>query len=121
MHAPACNQGPHEGMFLFRMVPCSVASPSTTTDIHKCLLVIFQWLRDEVAAWHAQQHPHVARLFGLIRLDDGSGSGNDGDDVWLGMVSSWCENGTIMQYLVKHPLADRLRLVRTLPSVFLFG
>ena len=57
----------------------------------------------EVKAWHRLDHPHVARLHGIVQLPN-----------TIAMVSSWCENGTIVRYLrEKNPNANRLQLVRS--------
>lgn len=55
----------------------------------------------EVKAWHCLEHPNVARLHGIVQLPN-----------TIAMVSSWCENGTIVKYLREtNPGANRLRLV----------
>jgi hypothetical protein len=62
---------------------------------------VIQRLNDEVVAWYRLQHPHIAQLFGVVQLKD-----------TIGMVSSWCEKGTISNYLAANPSADRLKLVQ---------
>lgn len=55
----------------------------------------------EVKAWHRLEHPNVARLHGIVQLPN-----------TIAMVSSWCENGTIVKYLREtNPEANRLQLV----------
>lgn len=52
-------------------------------------------------AWHRLDHPHIARLYGVMQMPN-----------TLAMVSPWCEYGTIVAYLKeKDPGADRLQLV----------
>lgn len=60
-----------------------------------------QRLMKEVKAWHRLEHPNVARLHGIVQLPN-----------TIAMVSSWCENGTIVKYLREtNPEANRLQLV----------
>lgn len=63
-------------------------------------------LKTEVIAWHRLQHPNIAPLYGVIQ------SANS-----IAMVSPWCNNGTIMQYLERHGAEpDRMALMMQVAS-----
>ena len=65
------------------------------------VLSCFQRLKEEVLTWHRLSHPSIATLFGIVQLP-----------MTLGMVSSWCDHGTIKHYLREiNPQADRVNLV----------
>ena len=50
--------------------------------------------------WHRLSHPSIATLFGIVQLP-----------LTLGMVSSWCDHGTIKHYLREvNPDTDRVKL-----------
>ncbi|KII84781.1 hypothetical protein PLICRDRAFT_117229 [Plicaturopsis crispa FD-325 SS-3] len=67
-------------------------------------------LRDEVLAWHRLQHPNIAELYGVIQ-----------GATTVGMVSPWCENGSIVHYLQKiNPKADRLELLVQIASAMAY-
>lgn len=58
-------------------------------------------LKKEVQAWHRLDHPHVAKLHGIMQLPQ-----------TLAMVSPWCDNGTVIKYLREtKPNANRMQLV----------
>lgn len=57
-------------------------------------------LKEEVLTWHRLSHPSIATLFGIVQLS-----------MTLGMVSSWCDHGTIKHYLREvDPDANRVNL-----------
>ncbi|KLO05503.1 kinase-like protein [Schizopora paradoxa] len=63
-------------------------------------------LKKEVQAWHRLDHPHVAKLYGVMQLPQ-----------TLAMVSPWCDNGTVVKYLREtKPDANRLQLLYEVAS-----
>ena len=59
-------------------------------------------LKSEVAAWYRLQHANICPLFGVMQSVQS-----------IAMVSPWCNNGTIMQYIQRTDIqADQLALVR---------
>ncbi|THU83993.1 kinase-like protein [Dendrothele bispora CBS 962.96] len=62
-------------------------------------------LQAEIITWHQLCHRNLATLFGIIQDLNG-----------VGMVSLWCENGTVTEFLKKYPGKDRLRLVVQIAS-----
>lgn len=71
--------------------------------LHHCLdLTMKQRLQAEVIAWHKLCHRNISQLFGIVQFHSS-----------IGMVSPWCENGTICQYLKGNITADRLDLVHS--------
>ncbi|KAL5485627.1 hypothetical protein ACEPAI_6668 [Sanghuangporus weigelae] len=63
-------------------------------------------LKKEVKAWYRLNHPHVARLYGIVQRPN-----------TLAMVSPWCDNGTIVKYLRnKNPDANRYQLLYEVAS-----
>ncbi|KAI5117036.1 hypothetical protein M0805_004743 [Coniferiporia weirii] len=67
-------------------------------------------LKKEVQAWYRLEHPHVARLHGIMQLPN-----------TLAMVSPWCENGTVVRYLREtNPGADRVQLLYEIASGVLY-
>lgn len=57
----------------------------------------------EIAVWHEVKHPNILPLHGLYW----------GANAFPSMVSPWCENGSINQYLatrVDEPNIDDLKL-----------
>ncbi|KAF9061916.1 kinase-like domain-containing protein [Rhodocollybia butyracea] len=61
---------------------------------------LFKRLRAELLTWYQLCHRNLSPLYGIIQTSTS-----------IGMVSAWCENGTISNYLQKKPGADRLKLV----------
>jgi hypothetical protein len=59
-----------------------------------------QRLQAEVVAWHKLCHRNVSQLIGIVQFDDS-----------IGMVSPWCDNGTICHYLKNYMQANRMSLV----------
>jgi len=66
-----------------------------------------QRLQAEVVAWHRLCHKNVSQLFGIVQSPSS-----------IAMVSQWCDNGTIYQYLKHNPDVNRLRLVRSIGVCF---
>ncbi|KZT18153.1 kinase-like protein [Neolentinus lepideus HHB14362 ss-1] len=63
-------------------------------------------LKDEILAWHRLSHPHILQFHGVVQMSS-----------TLGMVSAWCDNGTIVHYLDEvNPTADRLDLLCQIAS-----
>ncbi|KAE9409499.1 kinase-like protein [Gymnopus androsaceus JB14] len=57
-------------------------------------------LHAELLTWHQLCHRNLATLYGIMQTSTS-----------IGMVSAWCDNGTISSYLKRKPRADRLKLV----------
>ncbi|TFK53864.1 kinase-like protein [Heliocybe sulcata] len=63
-------------------------------------------LKDEILAWHRLSHPHILQFHGVVQMAN-----------TLGMVSAWCNNGTVIHYLKQvNPSADRLDLLCQIAS-----
>ncbi|KIJ67231.1 hypothetical protein HYDPIDRAFT_148722 [Hydnomerulius pinastri MD-312] len=63
-------------------------------------------LKAEIVAWHRLQHPNIAPLYGVIQSVN-----------TIAMVSPWCNNGTIMQYIQREDVyPDRLALLMEIAS-----
>ncbi|CAL1715928.1 unnamed protein product [Somion occarium] len=62
--------------------------------------------KHEVLTWYRLRHPHIIQFYGIVR--------------WrrmLAIVSPWCKNGTVVQYLKEiNPDADRLALMAQIAS-----
>ncbi|KAG8885848.1 hypothetical protein FRB98_001561 [Tulasnella sp. 332] len=56
----------------------------------------------EVMIWHGLRHPAIVPLRGYALEADGAPC----------LVSPWYDNGDVMNYLGKHPFADRRKIVR---------
>ncbi|KAJ3995640.1 kinase-like domain-containing protein [Lentinula boryana] len=61
---------------------------------------LFKRLQAELLTWHQLCHRNLATLYGIMQSSTS-----------IGMVSAWCDNGTISNYLEKKPEADRLKLI----------
>ncbi|CAA7264551.1 unnamed protein product [Cyclocybe aegerita] len=57
-------------------------------------------LQAEVLAWHRLCHRNVSQLFGIVQ-----------SPYSIAMVSQWCDNGTVSNYLKQCPDANRLKLL----------
>ncbi|KAF8623872.1 hypothetical protein AX17_007274 [Amanita inopinata Kibby_2008] len=57
-------------------------------------------LQAECVAWHRLCHRHVNQLHGILQTSQS-----------IGMVSQWCENGTIMEYIRENVRADKIKLL----------
>ena len=68
-----------------------------TTDL------AFQRLSSEVAAWHRLCHRNVAQFLGIYQTS-----------TTLGMVSPWCDNGTVQNFLRANRKQDRPAIVSVL-------
>jgi serine/threonine protein kinase len=55
----------------------------------------------ETRLWSMLRHKNVVRLLGIASADSSPP-----------LVTPWMENGTIVDYLKKHPSTDRLSFVR---------
>ncbi|KAF9242817.1 kinase-like domain-containing protein [Melanogaster broomeanus] len=63
-------------------------------------------LKAEIVAWHRLQHPNIAPLYGVMQAVNS-----------IAMVSPWCNNGTIMEYIQREDIrADRLALLMQVAS-----
>ncbi|KAF8632355.1 hypothetical protein AX15_001913 [Amanita polypyramis BW_CC] len=60
---------------------------------------LIKHLQAECLAWHRLCHRHVNQLYGLLQTSHS-----------IGMVSQWCENGTITEYITKHAV-DKIKLL----------
>ncbi|KIO26898.1 hypothetical protein M407DRAFT_73924, partial [Tulasnella calospora MUT 4182] len=63
-----------------------------------------QRLTKELDIWMALQHPHITPLLGFVLEDD------------LCIISPWYTNGNVADYIVRHPDADRIKLVSDVAS-----
>ena len=59
----------------------------------------------EVMVWANLTHPNVVAFHGWILEDC-----QEQDVIRAKLISSWCEGGTVVQHLMRNPLADRRRL-----------
>ncbi|KAL4062792.1 kinase-like domain-containing protein [Scleroderma yunnanense] len=67
---------------------------------------VLKRLKTEVIAWHRLQHPNILPLYGVIQSVNS-----------IAMVSPWCNNGTIMQYLQRRDVQpDRMALLSQVAS-----
>ena len=73
----------------------------------KCLTS--QAFLKEALLWGHLSHPNILSFYGIYHLKDTHGR--------ISFVSPWMENGNVTEYLKKHPLTNRLFLVR--PQFFL--
>ncbi|KAG5634625.1 hypothetical protein H0H81_001333 [Sphagnurus paluster] len=64
-------------------------------------------LHDEVVAWHRLCHRNINQLFGIVQFQNS-----------IGMVSPWCDNGTLCHYLKGNKDADRLGIVNILIDTY---
>ncbi|KAG9046558.1 hypothetical protein FS837_004180, partial [Tulasnella sp. UAMH 9824] len=62
---------------------------------------IWKRLAREIYIWATLDHPNILNLLGFA-FEDGKPC----------LISPWCENGTLQEYLQKFPDANRRRLVR---------
>ncbi|KAF8063413.1 kinase-like domain-containing protein [Lyophyllum atratum] len=62
-------------------------------------------LQAEVIAWHRLCHRNISQLFGIVQFKNS-----------IGMVSPWCENGTMYEYLKGNTTANRLDLLVQIAS-----
>ncbi|KAI0791212.1 hypothetical protein C8Q75DRAFT_805572 [Abortiporus biennis] len=71
-----------------KKVALKVLRQRMAVDVKEKLL---RRLKNEVLTWCRLRHPHVASLYGIVQLPH-----------TLAMVSPWCRNGTVMEYIRKH-------------------
>ncbi|KAG7085642.1 hypothetical protein E1B28_003189 [Marasmius oreades] len=62
-------------------------------------------LQEEIHIWHQLSHRNLATLYGLVQTSTS-----------IGMVSLWCDNGTICQYIKKNSRVDKLKLLIQIAS-----
>ncbi|KAF9267178.1 kinase-like protein [Marasmius fiardii PR-910] len=62
-------------------------------------------LQEEIHVWHQLSHRNLATLYGLVQTSTS-----------VGMVSLWCDNGTICQYIKKDSRVDKLQLLIQIAS-----
>ncbi|KAL0573864.1 hypothetical protein V5O48_008081 [Marasmius crinis-equi] len=62
-------------------------------------------LQEEIHVWHQLCHSNLATLYGLVQTSTS-----------IGMVSLWCDNGTVCRYIKEHPQADKLALLIQITS-----
>jgi serine/threonine protein kinase len=74
------------------------------------MILSSQRLKDEVIAWHTLHHQNIAQLYGVIQSCD-----------TIAMISPWCNNGTLIDYLEVNPSVNRLELVSEYHRKLLFG
>ncbi|KAK0434552.1 kinase-like domain-containing protein [Desarmillaria tabescens] len=61
---------------------------------------LYKRLQAEVLTWHHLCHRNVSQLYGIVQTE-----------MSVGMVSAWCEHGTIKHYLKSvNPKANRMKL-----------
>ena len=77
-------------------------------NYRKCLTS--QAFFKEALLWGHLSHPNILTFYGIYHLEDAHGR--------ISFVSPWMENGNVTEYLKRHPLANRLLLVK--PQFFLF-
>ncbi|KAG9047172.1 hypothetical protein FS837_002864 [Tulasnella sp. UAMH 9824] len=61
-------------------------------------------LTKELDIWMALEHPHIMPLLGFV-LEGGPC-----------IISPWCKNGNVADYIVRHPEVDRIQLVSEVAS-----
>ena len=64
----------------------------------------------EALLWGHLSHPNILPFYGIYHLEDTHRR--------ISFVSPWMENGNVTEYLKRHPLANRLLLVR--PQILAF-
>ena len=75
------------------------------------MFISSQRLQREVRVWDSLFHPNVVMFFGwTVKCIK--------DNVSIGLVSEWCENGDVRRYLHNHPNADRRHLVGPLRTAW---
>ncbi len=80
---------------------CAVAVKFLRSVMAKNKEKLLKRLQAEVLTWHYLCHTNVAQLHGIVQSEN-----------MVGMVSAWCEHGTIRHYLKNvNPKADRMKLV----------
>ncbi|ESK95443.1 hypothetical protein Moror_997 [Moniliophthora roreri MCA 2997] len=62
-------------------------------------------LHAEVHIWHQLCHRNLASLYGLVKRANS-----------VGMVSPWCDNGTLCHYVKRNPSTNRLKLLLQIAS-----
>ena len=74
---------------------------------HKCFMSQ-TFFKEALLRGHLS-HPNILPFYGIYHLNDMHGR--------ISLVSPWMENGNVIEYLKRHPFANRLLLVR--PQFFL--
>ena len=71
---------------------------------NSCKCLTSQAVFKEALLWGHLSHPNILPFYGIYHLKDAHGR--------ISFISPWMENGNITEYLLRHPLADRLLLAR---------
>ncbi|KAF8308356.1 kinase-like domain-containing protein [Cantharellus anzutake] len=64
-----------------------------------------KYLTREMGVWSKLDHPNILKFLGFAIEGDGC-------DVKGVLVSPWCRNGSILEYLEKNPHAERIDLIK---------
>ncbi|KAF9530687.1 kinase-like domain-containing protein [Crepidotus variabilis] len=85
-----------------RVVALKFLRPVMVKGVREKLL---QRLQTEVVAWHRLCHKNISQLFGIVQSPHS-----------VGMVSQWCENGTLSHYLKENSEVNGLKLLAQVAS-----
>ncbi|KDQ26510.1 hypothetical protein PLEOSDRAFT_1043717, partial [Pleurotus ostreatus PC15] len=75
---------------------------------------LMQRLVREAGIWSRLDHPNILPLLGTCEFADDA----HGRTAWL--ITQYCSNGNIMQYLTKNPQADRILLLKGVGNALLY-
>ncbi len=67
-----------------------------------------QYLTREMGIWSILKHPHILEFLGFAVEEEGC-------DVRGVLISVWCSNGNVTEYLKENPKSDRIALVKGHP------
>ncbi|PBK98501.1 kinase-like protein [Armillaria gallica] len=85
---------------------CAVAVKFLRSVMAKNKEKLLKRLQAEALTWHYLCHTNVAQLHGIVQSEN-----------MVGMVSAWCEHGTIRHYLKNvNPKANRMKLMYQIAS-----
>ncbi|CAE6500727.1 unnamed protein product [Rhizoctonia solani] len=88
---------------LFDGTPVAIKTIRGYYDLGQVVRVYNKRAAREIYAWSKCKHPNVVELKGLAVFHE-----------CLAMVSRWEENGNLLQYLSRHPSADRCQLITSI-------